>query len=277
NDHALAPVVAVMLILAIGVTVFAVYNSTYLPGLKEQAEVEHMKEVESGFAKFSSDIDNAIASGKSDIIYSEQIPLGGGDILVNSMKSSGTIRVRNESLGILYINYSTGSSVPISLSLVNISYEPLGNYWLNQSYIWQEGYVNVVKNDLKRSTPLQYDNGTIDDTYFQRDLNQFSEDLISPSGTTPTNITLQIIRIIAGTNNITSSNGIAKLSLKTDSYYLIPTDNPIQNVTDISFNQIETDPGLDSGFVDDINDSIPHFSPPNNVSVRIIEITVGVN
>jgi hypothetical protein len=155
DDNALAPVIAVMLILAIGVTVFAVYTTTYLPGLKQQAEVGHIKEVETGFLKFSSDIDNAIAAGKNminagisnqPVEYSETIPLGGGDIIVNSMKSGGIVRIqRNESpVFKITINDNLYSN---SSYLVNFSYNSTNNFWNDQGYTWERG--NVIVNQLK--------------------------------------------------------------------------------------------------------------------------------
>lgn len=264
NDNALAPVIAVMLILAIGVTVFSVYTSTYLPGLKQQAEVEHLQQVESGFMKFSSDIDNAIAAGKAKITYSEQIPLGGGDIMLNSLKSSGTIRIRNESLGSITI---TNFNTTIPLNLVNFSYQPYGNFWIDQGYTWQEGYVNVTKGN--RATPLQYN--SIDDPNLKNTLSQFAGNLInynSGSGT------LQITRMIAGTNNVTSSNGVARLVLSTN---VTSSDNHVQNAS-----LIFVPTGDSSKFSDEIEASIDGINmalpkPENYVTVKIIEIKVEVN
>ncbi len=221
NDDALAPVIAVMLILAIGVTVFAVYTSTYLPGLKQQAEVEHFKEVESGFTKFSSDIDNAIGTGNENVTFSEQVPLGGGDILVNSMQSSGTIQIRSENLGYFNITNSTTpghyTNTTVPLEMVDFSYQPDGNFWLNQSYTWQYGYVNVTKGD--RETPLQYD--MVTDPSFNSALNQFTGNLVRyyPKTNDINNGTLQIVCINTSANNIISSNGMARLkTLDTERY-----------------------------------------------------------
>jgi len=264
NDQALAPVVAVMLILAIGVTVFAVYNSTYLPGLKQQAEVEHFKEVESGFAKFSSDIDNAVASGKSNITYSEQVPLGGGDILVNSIRSSGTIRIQNESLGTITINNS--SAPPIPLSLITYSYAPEGNFWVNQSYDWEHGYINITKGT--RSTPLQYD--SMGDPRLIDTVNTFADHLISDND----DKSLQIIRIVGGADNVSSSNGVARLDLTmkdvTEEALGPGFFNLVQNV---SINYTPSRPG--DAFQSRLTDKLPLGY--NNVSVKVIEITVGVN
>lgn len=160
DDDALAPVIGVMLILAIGVTVFAVYTSTYLPGLKQQAEVGHIKEVESGFLRFSSDIDNAIAAGKNmigvgrsnqSVIYSETIPLGGGDILVNSMKSGGVVRIQRSETPFLEItiNDNTNSSY-----LVKYSYIPTDNFWIDQGYLWEAGNVTVAQSKEGRTAMI---------------------------------------------------------------------------------------------------------------------------
>ena len=268
TDDALAPVIAVMLILAVGVTVFAVYTSTYLPGLKQQAEVEHGKEVESGFTRFSSDIDNAVASGKPDITYSEQIPLGGGDILVNSIKSSGTVRVRNESLGTITINGSLNSSVsipPIPLSLITYSYTPEGNFWVNQSYDWEHGYINVSRGT--RSTPLQYD--SMDDPGLNTTVNTFADCLISHDD----DKSLQIIRIVSGADNVSSSNGIARLDLTTRDVTADVLGPGFSNmVQNISFNYVPSQPG--DPFQSRLTDKLPLGY--NNVSVKVIEITVGV-
>jgi hypothetical protein len=271
DNDALAPVIAVMLILAIGVTVFAVYTSTYLPGLKQQDEVDHLQQVESGFVKFSSDIDNAIAAGSPDITYSEQIPLGGGDILINSLKSSGTIRIQNESQGTITIN-GVGVNKSIDLSLVNYSYQPEGNYWVDQGYIWREGYVNVTKGN--RSTPLQYN--SVEDPQLQNLISKFSGRLVHyyPKMNEGNNGTLQIIQMVAGTNNVTSNNGIARLILTstevTRDYFVFPNET-VQNLT----MNLTPETGGFSKFSNVVNETIS--SSNNNITVRIVRIEVGVN
>jgi hypothetical protein len=280
NDNALAPVIAVMLLLAIGVTVFAVYTSTYLPGLKQQAEVEHMKEVESGFTKFSSDMDNVIARGIPNLTFSEQIPLGGGDILVNSMKSGGTIRIQNESpVGNIYIIHNGVTSPPIPVNLINFSYQPESNYWINQSYSWQQGYVNVTKG--KRETPLQY--YSISDPAIVEKINNFAGGLVIQTDSIGTNRTLQIIQIVAGRYNRTSSNGNANLMLTTRNKtgdYIDTPGSVVENVTCITFTA--NDPNLYlTGQIKDsasnIDNSIKSLGTPNNITVKVIEISVGVS
>ena len=102
KDDAIAPVVAVMLILAAIVTFFSIWNAIYVPSMKESAEVDHLHNVEESFQKFSSDIDYAASSHQNNLVFSEPVQLGGGDVLVNLLKSSGTLDVvqdRNQTRG----------------------------------------------------------------------------------------------------------------------------------------------------------------------------------
>lgn len=166
SDDAVAPVVAAMLILAIGVTFFAAWNAYYVPSMKEQSEITHLKDVESGFLRFSSDIETA-ASLKKNMKLSEQIPLGGGEFTFDPVKSGGTIRIQNETEGYMRIRINSTSSEPTKniLRFSNYSYQPVNNFWQDQGYVWSYGNVNVTKGS--RATPLQYprmDNVTYDVT-----------------------------------------------------------------------------------------------------------------
>lgn len=149
NDEAISPVIAVMLILVVVVTFQAVYNTTYLPSLKEQAEIEHIGEVEAAFLRFASSVENAV-SLKRDLQLKESMPLGGGDILLNAMKSGGALEVAPDDR--IFEVTCNGSFFPANL--VRFSYTPVGNFWEDQGYSWRYGYVNVTKGDL--ATPLQH-------------------------------------------------------------------------------------------------------------------------
>jgi hypothetical protein len=223
NDDALAPVIAVMLILAIGVTVFAVYTSTYLPGLKQQDEVDHLQQVESGFVKFSSDIDNVMYT-KNVGQLTEQIPLGGGDILINSLKSSGTVRIQEEQYPYLIIRNESGEQFP--MYIVNYSYNPIGNFWVDQGYTWQDGYVNVTKGT--RSTSLQ--GCTMEES--ESKMENFAKALISKPGFDGKNITLDIVSFSNGGKSISSGNGISQLTLNAT------RSNPVRYLNSTSFSFI---------------------------------------
>ncbi len=160
REDAVATVIAAMLVLAVIVTFIAVWNATAIPAMKEQAEVSHLHDVESGILRFSSDIDYA-ASSPSAMALSERIPLGGGDILFSSAKSGGMLAIHGDDPSMTYMRikiYNATSSSPFgndALQLSNFSYQPTGNFWQDQGYVWSLGYVNVTKGTLD-PTPLEF-------------------------------------------------------------------------------------------------------------------------
>jgi hypothetical protein len=165
RDDALAPVIAVMLILAAIVTFLSIWNAIYVPSLKESAEVDHLHNVETSFVHFSSDIDQAVSSHQDGLDFTEPVQLGGGDTMVNPLKSSGTLtvvqdrntsRVGENTLYTITFYNSTSSVIgELNGTLVNFSYEPVNNFWQDQGYRWQFGYINVTKYGTL-STPYSY-------------------------------------------------------------------------------------------------------------------------
>jgi hypothetical protein len=160
KDDAVAPVIAVMLILAAAVTFLTVWNGIYIPSMKQSAEVGHLQNVESAFLHFSSDIERAV-SARQNLTLSEPVPLGGGDFFFNTLRSSGSISVQDEHKPVYYLTLDdeTNEDKIINGTLVNISYNPVGNFWQDQGYRWQYGYLNVTKYRIKQ-TPLGYDTMT---------------------------------------------------------------------------------------------------------------------
>ena len=210
NDDAIAPIVAVMLILVVIVTLLSVYNATYLPGLKQSAEIQHLHDVEEGVLKFGSDIELA-ASLKQNISLSQQIPLGGGDILLNSLKSGGSLQVEQEEEPYLTIDID-GESYP--LYLVNFSYWTVNNFWVDQAYTWQYGYVNVSRTSGSgEGTPLQYT--TMDDVNEKILESSFGKTLIDVKKTNEfnSNYTVKVVNFIAGEDSFSSGNGIGRMEL----------------------------------------------------------------
>jgi hypothetical protein len=157
TDDAVAPVIAVMLILAVAATAVAIFNGVYIPSLKQEAEIEHLRTVESSFQHFSSDIERAVSEGNDRVTVSEPVQLGGGDVFLNPLRSGGSLTVMNEEDPVCTVSLydSSGTLVgEMNSTLVNISYEPSGNFWQDQGYRWQYGYLNVTKYGGKRQGPL---------------------------------------------------------------------------------------------------------------------------
>jgi hypothetical protein len=159
KDDAAAPVIAAMLILAVGVTFFAAWYAVYVPSMKAQSEITHIRDVETGFLRFSSDIDTAV-SLKKNLKFSETIPLGGGEFTFDPVKSGGVLKVWNLSpAGYLGVNWTTetGPASPdYSAGMVRFSYTPVNNFWQEQGYGWSYGNIYVLNTGRNLSTPLGY-------------------------------------------------------------------------------------------------------------------------
>ena len=220
KEDAVAPVVAVMLILAIAVTFFAAWNAYYVPSMKAQSEITHIKEVETGFLRFSSDIETAVSLKKS-MKLSEPIPLGGGDFTFDPVKSGGELKIWNASpAGYIRLNW-TGETDPAMqdcfFGLVRFSYKPVNNFWQDQGYGWAYGNVYVINTERNLSTPLKFYNMT-DVTY---GLAGSLVDLESvPSYSSPGNcsvITIHAINITPDSRHFRiSGNGNGMLVLESD-------------------------------------------------------------
>lgn len=204
-----------MLILVVVVTLLSVYNATYLPGLKQSAEIQHLHEVEEGVLKFGSALEEA-ASLKRNISLSQQIPLGGGDILLNSLKSGGSLHVQQENEPYLTINNLDTGEKLCDFRMVNFSYWTVNNFWVDQGYTWQYGYVNVSRDvDSEDGTPLQY--ATMDKVREKiLNVSSFGNTLIDveKSDEYGSEYTVKAVNFIAGEDSFSSGNSIGRLELK---------------------------------------------------------------
>lgn len=162
RDDALAPVVALMLILALIVTFLSVWNAVVIPSMKQSAEVEHLRSVESAFQQFSSDIEKAVSLRQDHLVFSGPVQLGGGEVMFDSVRSGGSLSVRNEPVPVYNLTLYDEAGGPVGRmngTIVTIAYEPVSNFWQDQGYRWLYGYINVTKYG-SRETPLGFYNMT---------------------------------------------------------------------------------------------------------------------
>lgn len=210
NDDALSPVIGVMLILAVVVTFMAIYNAQVVPNMKAGAEIEHLGNVEESFLLFTADIQNSIecVSSGRNITFIERISLGGGDIPLNSLKSGGTLYVQQDEAPMLSIFINGSPPATVKVWHTNISYWPTSNFWQDQGYSWQYGYVNVTKGRL--TTPLDFcDMG---DVWAN---SRFMDSLVSFSDENFPIITLETVSYVEGDENHISGNGVGTLKATT--------------------------------------------------------------
>jgi hypothetical protein len=250
SEDGVAPVVAAMLLLAIGVTFFAAWNAYYVPSMKAQSEITHLKDVETGFLRFSSDIETA-ASLKTNTKLSEPIPLGGGEFTFDPVKSGGLLRIQNDTYGYMRIRIVSGTTAPQAvnvnfLHLSNYSYQPVKNFWQDQGYVWSYGYVNVTKGPL--ATPLQ-STGMADVDYgltgalFDLETVPWPEDPTQCS-----QITVYSVNITPAGDTVASGNGNGLLVLNSTAM-----SQQFTNVTNLN---ISVNRNLPEGFQNALRDAV---------------------
>src|SRR5690606_33913742 len=151
-------------------TAIAIYSATYLPGLKQQSEIEHSRDVANAFVRFGSDIDYVI-SHKKTARFSEPFSLGGGDVLLSPVRSSGLVTIEGQPLVNVTVNVVGMPLMIGDASLVDVSYVPSFATWEPQGYRWEYGIVAVTKDDVAVPQLSRYN--TMDDT--QEDRSGFLE------------------------------------------------------------------------------------------------------
>jgi hypothetical protein len=262
NEDGVAPVVAVMLILAIVVTFFVAWNAYYVPAMKAQSEIGHLKDVETGFLRFSSDIGTAV-SRKTNTRLSEPIPLGGGEFTFDAVKSGGAIRIQGEREGYMHLIIVNGTT-PVTtgnlLRLSNFSYEPVNNFWQDQGYTWSYGIVNVTKGQL--ATPLQYTG--MDEVTYEAAGILFDLDT-TPSLSDPAVCTRMNVYIV----NITPIPGHALASGNGNGMLVLDSSVMSQQYANATGMTIQINPDLPEGFRhalwDSVNDRIGQSLTCENV------------
>lgn len=159
RDDALSPVIAFMLLLMVVVSFISILNAYYIPSLKQQNEIEHLHNVEASFLKLSPDILQVLTL-RQDTSMKESVQLGGGDVIFSSLKSSGYLEInttlQEDPISKISIQID-GDSHPEFDSTINkirVLYRPVGNFWINQGYEWEDGLLNISKGN--RNTSLQY-------------------------------------------------------------------------------------------------------------------------
>ena len=143
SDDAISPVVSMLLMLTVLVIAVSLASATYLPDLKENAEIIHSSEVKDAFLSFSADVNHQYTSGYVSA-SSNVFSLGGGDIILSPSKSSGTVKVETVSLGTVIIGTET-----FQINTVNVTYTPHQSIWNSPGYFYEKGVVWVTEDGVK--------------------------------------------------------------------------------------------------------------------------------
>ncbi|WP_421909257.1 hypothetical protein [Methanolacinia petrolearia] len=213
-EEAVAPVIALMLILAVVATFISLYSTEYLPGLKEQSEIAQVSEIKEAFMDFSNDIGH-IVSEKKGASYGHTIPLGAGDVIMSPEKSSGTLSVND--VGTIFNITDSSCTLLDSSSMINVTYKPSYSFWEGQGYSWQYGYINVTKDDIE--VPMLY--YTMDDVINEvsdddGSLSIFAESFIEfepEMNSGELNLTVKVVDLVPGEPKFVSGNSATSLNI----------------------------------------------------------------
>jgi len=275
KDDAVSTVIALMLILGIVSTLIAIYSAAYLPGLKQQSEIEHSRAVADAFVRFGSSIDYAV-SHKTKVRFSEPLSLGGGDILLSPVRSSGSLAIAAEG-PLVNITVANGTgTVTKASSLMNISYVPSFTTWEPQGYRWEYGFVAVTKDGVAVPQSSRYylceearDNSS-----------EFLQSFVELTRSGGDNIGITLVKLFPkeGESFVTGS-GIATLGLNAT-----VTAEEVSEATAIAF-----DLGVPrlQGYLDEIcgrtdvsyvpgSNTLDFSGRPVNVTLRTVDIEVSV-
>ncbi len=259
RDGAVSPVVAFMLLLMVVVSFISVLNAYYIPSLKQQAEIEHLQGVEQSFLKLSSDILQVLAF-RQNVSMSESIQLGGGGVFFSPIQSSGYLEVntsiQSQSLVMVLVKLSDyDPSYKAEINRTKIAYRPVGNFWIDQGYEWEDGVIQVTKG--KKSTCL-----SIDDENLSRERNLYYQ-MLSPRVNFEeyqNNITAIAIDLVhtqnPGNYQTYNGNGAGKITVELAHSCAYPDmkNHSLKNGTILSFSFTGSDPDF-LGWRSIINDS----------------------
>lgn len=255
NDEGVSTVVSVMLILAILAICMATFSATYLPGLKQNAEIIHSEDVQEAFMRFSGDVDSVYALDRN-VSFSETFKLGGGDILLSPSKSSGTVEIQNVSLGTLHV----GNNVTIPLTTVNVSYTPYLTIWKPQGYRYENGLVWVTLGSIETPASLNDFTSVYDDSfteYMVELINATKDSLVEVDNN---NVTITLTNLYADPSaDYVTGSGPVKLSISAE---ITTQTYDIYSTEEIHF--------------DDDDWRYPGRDPKTTVTLNIISAKVSV-
>jgi hypothetical protein len=258
KDEALAPVVAFLLLLVVVVSFISLLNAYYIPSLKQQEEVQHLKEVEEMFRSITGDI-HSMEMLQRDSSLQRRISLGGGAVMLSPMTSSGTLRVEETELLSLVITTQDTPEVSMNITTVSISYAPIGNFWVEQGYVWEQGLVNVTKGS--KSTWLEHTTSTNAEEAKKR----FMKTALMPQ--LLTNNSLLVCSFSADSSfNFRSGNGMSGINLS-----MIGETMHIPNVTAVKLDPAST---VDTETHALLNDLITNWKKPSFEEGEAIDFTI---
>jgi hypothetical protein len=263
RDDALSSVVAFLLLLTVVVSFISLLNAYYIPSLKQQEEAKHLSSVEEMFRSISGDV-SSMTMFQKEGSFQRHTSLGGGAALFSPVTSSGTLKLEEKPFLKLFIQDMNGETKSIDINITVVSYEPIGNFWVNQGYIWKRGLVYVTKSS--KQTWLEH--VTAEDAKKAEQF--FLKTVFTPQ--TLTNSSLSVYTLTADPNAFfRSGNGMSGINMS-----MTGTSQVFYGVVDVELatasGDLETLILLD----DLINEWKPSFTKGTDLTVEVYEIRMRV-
>jgi hypothetical protein len=151
SNDGLAGILVAVLLTGLIVTSIAIIQTSHVPNWMEKKEAEHMNEVAAQFSQLKFAIDVLSASETQSSSMSVPITLGSEEMpFFSSMKSSGSITILPDNCKISVLIDVGGVPTPVvsfdELNLGSIKYSSSNSYYLDQSYIFENGAIILGQN-----------------------------------------------------------------------------------------------------------------------------------
>jgi len=151
SDNAVAGVVVAVLLIGLFVSALAVVQSSFVPNWMEQKEAEHMDTVENQFTQLKYAIDTLTVSENKYGLISSPITLGSKEMpYFSSARSYGNLNILPDACNITFENDETEENI----SLGSIRYESTNQYFLDQTYIYENGAL-ILSQDKGSSLKVE--------------------------------------------------------------------------------------------------------------------------
>jgi len=146
NDGVVGIVVAILLV-GLFISIIAFVQTVYVPQWMEKKEAEHMDQVANQFTQLKFAIDTLSVAAQKHSPISSSITLGSQEMpFLSSNRAYGSLDIlpNNCKISIVDIN---GNSIPNLNLLGSIKYSSQNAYYLDRSYIYENGAVILSQSN----------------------------------------------------------------------------------------------------------------------------------
>jgi len=143
SEDGVAGVVVALLLIGLFISFIAFVQTVYVPQWMKEKEAEHMDQVANQFSQLKFAIDTLSASAQGYSVISSPITLGSKEMpFLSSIRSYGSLDILPNDCRITV----TGSNDESSYILGSIKYTSENAYYLDQSYIYENGALILSQN-----------------------------------------------------------------------------------------------------------------------------------